>query len=211
MEKRVKALLDLLKPEQDVLSVGCAANPELHRLAAGRCRSLTGVDIDPAGVASLAGAGFDARVMNAEDLHLDRKFDVVLAGELIEHLDNPGKFFDGAARCLKPGGLLILTTPNIASVFLRFLIFTCDQTQDASHVCYYDMKSLLALIRRRNDFEIELTDYAPPTPKALGSWFVKPIFYLATIAANAGFLFSKRLFGSYIILTCRLRFTQSSV
>ncbi|MDO8989977.1 MAG: class I SAM-dependent methyltransferase, partial [Sideroxyarcus sp.] len=41
------------------------------------------------------------------------QFDAVIAIEIIEHLENPRHFFRECNRALKPGGHLILTTPNI--------------------------------------------------------------------------------------------------
>lgn len=39
-------------------------------------------------------------------------FDTIVAGELLEHLQNPCHFLDEVKRVLKPGGRLIVTTPN---------------------------------------------------------------------------------------------------
>ena len=39
-------------------------------------------------------------------------FDTITANELIEHLENTGLFLDECNRVLKPGGILIVTTPN---------------------------------------------------------------------------------------------------
>lgn len=39
-------------------------------------------------------------------------FDCIVAGELIEHLENPFNFIKGCKKILKPGGLLILSTPT---------------------------------------------------------------------------------------------------
>lgn len=60
------------------------------------------------------------------DAHLipfkDNSVDVVFAGEIIEHLFNPLKFVLEARRVLKPQGVFIITTPNLASLFNRLLI-----------------------------------------------------------------------------------------
>ena len=39
-------------------------------------------------------------------------FDVIIAGELIEHLKNPGVFVEHCKSLLNNGGIFILTTPN---------------------------------------------------------------------------------------------------
>ena len=41
-------------------------------------------------------------------------FDIVFAGEVIEHIMDPRQFVIEVNRILKPGGLFILTTPNLA-------------------------------------------------------------------------------------------------
>ena len=45
-------------------------------------------------------------------LGLDDRFDTVIAGEIIEHLDNPIRFLAGCYHVLNPGGRIILSTPN---------------------------------------------------------------------------------------------------
>jgi 2-polyprenyl-3-methyl-5-hydroxy-6-metoxy-1,4-benzoquinol methylase len=43
---------------------------------------------------------------------LDKRFDTIIAGEIIEHLDDPIQFLTACYQILKPGGRLILSTPN---------------------------------------------------------------------------------------------------
>ncbi|MFO0907577.1 MAG: methyltransferase domain-containing protein [Isosphaeraceae bacterium] len=47
-----------------------------------------------------------------EPLHVDELFDVVTCTEVIEHLENPRATFRNIARLVRPGGHLVLTTPN---------------------------------------------------------------------------------------------------
>jgi SAM-dependent methyltransferase len=47
--------------------------------------------------------------------------DALVASEVYEHLQAPGAFLDEVHRVLKPGGRLVLTTPNTESIVLVFL------------------------------------------------------------------------------------------
>jgi len=42
-------------------------------------------------------------------------FDLIFAGEIIEHLIDTDGFLEEVYRCLRPGGFLLLTTPNLVS------------------------------------------------------------------------------------------------
>jgi 2-polyprenyl-3-methyl-5-hydroxy-6-metoxy-1,4-benzoquinol methylase len=54
-------------------------------------------------------------------LATNSKFDGIAAIEIIEHLENPFRFVRECAKLLKPGGLLLLTSPNVESVFSRLI------------------------------------------------------------------------------------------
>ena len=41
----------------------------------------------------------------------EKSFDIVLASEIIEHLENPRDFLASSARMVRPGGCLVVTTP----------------------------------------------------------------------------------------------------
>ena len=49
----------------------------------------------------------------------DKSFDVVIAGEVLEHLINPYKVVREFYRILKPNGILIVSVPNISSLVSR--------------------------------------------------------------------------------------------
>ncbi len=107
-----------------VLDIGCVAHSEsrlqsgdwLHgRLArvADRC---LGVDILEQGVAAVVQAGYEAIVhdLTGELGPLDSwaPFDVIVAGELLEHVNDLDMIFKVATESLSQHGQLIVTTPN---------------------------------------------------------------------------------------------------
>ena len=49
---------------------------------------------------------------NAFDLNLGEKFDCVLISEVIEHVAHPDQFLINAASIAKPGGIVLMSTPN---------------------------------------------------------------------------------------------------
>src|SRR6218665_860995 len=54
---------------------------------------------------------------------IPRLYDAVTALEIIEHIENPWKLIRDVAAVLKPGGILVLSTPNIASFPSRLRFF----------------------------------------------------------------------------------------
>jgi SAM-dependent methyltransferase len=57
----------------------------------------------------------------------DASFDAALAIEILEHLENPRRFLRELARTLRPGGVAIVSTPNLTSLLSRFLFAACGQ------------------------------------------------------------------------------------
>jgi SAM-dependent methyltransferase len=109
---------------RNVLDVGCvdhtadaaSTSDWLHATIGSVARSSLGVDTAESEVAALAARGYAVEVGDAERLQLNRKFDVVVAGDVIEHLSNIGQFLESAKRHLVPGGVLVITTPNTFSI-----------------------------------------------------------------------------------------------
>lgn len=59
---------------------------------------------------------------NAENFDLGKsRFDLVVSFQVIEHLYNPGAMLDNVCEHLKPGGLFLVTTPNLSGVGARWM------------------------------------------------------------------------------------------
>ncbi|MCL4360153.1 class I SAM-dependent methyltransferase [Patescibacteria group bacterium] len=82
-----------------------------------------GVDISGKGVRIAKTFGIKAKVGDLSERipFRSRSFDLVLSSETIEHLVNPDTFLKEVRRTLRPGGLLVLTSPNLASWLNRIL------------------------------------------------------------------------------------------
>jgi SAM-dependent methyltransferase len=81
--------------------------------------------------------------------------DVITAFELIEHLFDPNHFLDGCRRALRPGGLLVLSTPNIRGFDLLMLGEKSGNIAGPTHLNYFHEASLRALVARHGFDVIE--------------------------------------------------------
>jgi 2-polyprenyl-3-methyl-5-hydroxy-6-metoxy-1,4-benzoquinol methylase len=106
-----------------VLDVGCVggfqeASPDtsdplwLHGHLRAAFDDVWGIDLSPTRIEALRARGYgDIHVADAESFELDRRFNSIVAGELIEHLANPGMFLRRCGEHLAEGGRIVLTTP----------------------------------------------------------------------------------------------------
>ena len=103
-----------------VLDVGAGSGIDrpdwMHALVASAATEIVGIELDPKLAARARERGFDVRTADAQAFDLGRSFEVVWAGEIIEHLSCAGGFLDAARRHLEPGGRLVITTPNAFAV-----------------------------------------------------------------------------------------------
>lgn len=109
-------------PHKRILDVGCAGMPGETDILSGNWlhgfivsqfpeSEVIGIDINKEAVEILKERGYNVELMDAENFNFEKKFDVIVAAELIEHLNNPGTFMSSCARNLKDGGVLIISTP----------------------------------------------------------------------------------------------------
>jgi 2-polyprenyl-3-methyl-5-hydroxy-6-metoxy-1,4-benzoquinol methylase/Zn ribbon nucleic-acid-binding protein len=78
---------------------------------------------------------------------LESGVDVVTSFEVIEHLFSPREFVERCAAVLRPGGLLMLTCPNVHGFDVEVL-GEASATVDAEHLNYLHPASLGALLER---------------------------------------------------------------
>lgn len=77
------------------------------------------------------------------------KFTIIFAGDLIEHLPNPGAFLQRCAEHLAENGVLILTTPNAFNLFNIAGKLTNDEpVVNKDHTCYFNHRTLGILLSK---------------------------------------------------------------
>jgi len=111
--------------------------------------------------------GYDAVVDDAQDFSIDQDFDVIVAGEIIEHLPNPGGLFESAKSHLRSTGRLVITTPNPFAL-IRFMLYYSPLHEFSvfeEHVSWFDRVTLRQLASR---FGFSEVDYYYPQADSFG-------------------------------------------
>lgn len=114
-----KRVLHLGCVDSGLLEERFSRNELMHQRLASVASELWGIDIDEDGIAFLLRQGFqnvvvaDVCQLAAVEAIKGRRFDVILASEILEHLQNPGMFL-GSIHGLMSGRTaeLIVTVPN---------------------------------------------------------------------------------------------------
>lgn len=113
--RTLKLLTDVLAPGASVLDVAAAqGNFSLALAERGFCVTWNDLrtDLMPYVQAKYELGSLSYAPGNAFDLDFDERFDAVVATEVIEHVAHPDRFLRQLAALCKPGGHIVLTTPN---------------------------------------------------------------------------------------------------
>lgn len=174
-EPRTDILEHLPEGTRRVLEVGCGRGVTGEVLRRELGAAVVGVELNPV-VAREAAARLDRVICgDVETLDLetdfDEPFDLVLALELFEHLVTPERFLETARQLLRPGGTILLSTPNVGhhSVVLDLLEGRWDYLPVGllcyTHLRFFTARTLDDWLRRLgfDDFDLipQLTEDAP--------------------------------------------------
>jgi hypothetical protein len=154
---------------------GCPGNQEtsglwLHDRLAAVAKSLVGIDLDAPAVRRAQQRGYAALLADCEDADAVRALDaqpaeLLVAGEILEHLESPGRFLDVLHLLLDRSGRLLLTTPNSFSLRSSIAALRGYEVAHPDHVASYSFKVLVELLRRHEWVCDEVFTYLlPPGP-----------------------------------------------
>jgi len=167
MKQRL-AIISKIVQGKSVLDVGCVDHEAaketgdewLHKVILEHASSVLGLDYAEEEVKDLVQKGYNIVYGNAEEVELGKKFDVVVAGELIEHLSNPGKFLENMRKHLHENGEIVLTTPNpyYPKRMAEILIQGRAQVHP-QHVMWYCPRTLTEILTRAGFSEVKIIPF----------------------------------------------------
>lgn len=204
-DKRIKAIKHSLEGYsfKKVLDAGCG-DGEIGKLLKEQFGiDVYGIDISRRGVALANEKGVRAKIadMSVKIPFADNMFDLVISSATIEHVISPDRFLKEMRRILRPGGILLVSTPNLSFWLNRILFFVglyplfleastelkvgygrCSKffssKQLVGHIHVFNLPALIELLRYQK-FSIEhvwgnTVDFVTPRSKML-TWIYRVI------------------------------------
>jgi len=164
-------LLDAVGTGHRVLDVGCSSG-YLARPLMERGNTIVGLELDPD--AAREAEAYCERVLvgDVETMELPLEpgtFDVVLCGDVVEHLREPVAALVRLRPLLKPGGRLVLSTPNVANWAVRLSLlagrwrYTDRGILDRSHTHLFTRATLREALEQAG-YRVERLDFSVPVP-----------------------------------------------
>jgi SAM-dependent methyltransferase len=148
----LRSVHDQLPPGGAVLDVGCASGGLLAALEdhAGR---RVGIEPDPVAATAARRHADEVHVGSVHDVEPgDRSFDVVVLGDVLEHVADPDGALRRAAGWVAPGGRLVLSVPNVAHWSIRLEVlrgrweYRASGILDDTHLRFFTWHSAADLV-----------------------------------------------------------------
>lgn len=149
---------------QEAIESGMLLHKDLLSIAS----DVWGFDADREGIDYLSQQGvknlYLADLERLDEVALDETFDVIIAGEMIEHLSNPGLFLRGIKRFMRGDTNLVITTIN-AYGGMRFFQYGLRgqggraEPVHPDHVYYFSYSTLRHLLERESFKETNFLFY----------------------------------------------------
>jgi O-antigen biosynthesis protein len=164
-----RKLVDAAGRDGRILEVGCSSGYLSERLVANG-NTVVGIEYDAEAAHEAEAHCERVLVGDLETMELPaEQFDVILCGDVIEHLRDPEAALARLRPLLKPGGRLVVSTPNIANWAIRLSLLAgrwqyADRgILDRTHTRLFTRRSLVETIEAAG-FRVTEVDFSAPAP-----------------------------------------------
>ncbi len=149
----------ILCQDKDVLDIGCvgqdidySSQDWIHNQIKNVSKSLVGVDINIKGINNINQMGYE--IYHYDKLNRDKKFDILIMLDVIEHVNDPVEFLNNYKKFLKEDGKIIVTTPN-SNRAINFvnIFFRNDYSLNYEHTFWFCPKTFLEIVNRVDGLE----------------------------------------------------------
>lgn len=153
IKKGINMIKKFLNKDKRCLDIGLAGNGFGDTISKEYNSEVYGIDIHKRSIKNIKTMVHD---VNQGIPFKDNYFDVLTAGELIEHVYNDEFFLQECNRVLNKDGILLITTPNLNYLYNRILILFGKMpifVYASYHYNIYNKKELIKKLEK-NGFEI---------------------------------------------------------
>jgi len=173
-------MVQLVGNNKKVLEVGCATGYISEKLKENGCK-VVGIEIDKKAGKLAKKFCKDVIISDVESLknipYKKNYFDVILFGDVLEHLKNPLNVLKNLRRYLKNNGYIVISVPNIAFWLIRLRLFFGKfdykdyGIMDKTHLRFFTFKTVKELLKDAG-YKISRIDIAPRCISPLIDWFI---------------------------------------
>ena len=187
------SLMDFSKAGLRVLEIGCACGATLREIGArSPSARLYGVELNEkaAGIAAPYATILSMDVECLDPSQVAERFDYIVMGDVIEHLQNPWKAIENMRELLAPGGEVIASIPNVAHISTFYgLLSGCWTYEDMgildrTHFRFFTKKEIIKLFQEAQ-FDIQDMRYVTVPYPEIGKQLRKELLSLQTISVDA--------------------------
>jgi len=160
----------------------------LHQKLTPHCGSLVGFDVDMAAI-DLLRRDFGIDNIFACDLDVtipveQGKAELLVNGDIVEHVNSPGRLLQACNQMLDVGGMMILTTINALSVKQALRALAGREPVHPDHVAYYSFANLGVLGGRFGFRMVDCRYFAYPCVSSISKRVFDSVYRFAPAAAD---------------------------
>jgi cyclopropane fatty-acyl-phospholipid synthase-like methyltransferase len=153
---RAQRVSELVSPGH-WLDIGCSTGDFVAAALEAGARG-EGIDISGPAVEQARARGLVAHHSGVEDFEPAEPFDAITAFDVVEHLLDPRDFLTRVCEWLRPGATLVLTTPDVSSLYPRLLMgrhwfyYWPDE-----HLFYFEPSTISCLLTEVGFVDVSVT------------------------------------------------------